>query len=160
MRAACPVATLARQGLHCSGARPAAWRSWLIKPHWPLPTTTWGGAAGAGTGFGLAVRCDTRAVTRRGCAGGVGVGRATSRGSNSDAGSKICVIVVDAADCANDARGGGAECGGGAAYPTANTASRIAPIRGPRDRSDLISTDTGLIPKFIQRERRFPGWRL
>src|SRR6202521_4713605 len=124
MRAACPVATLARHGLHCSGARPAAWRSRLIKPHWPLPTVTWGGAAGAGTGFGAAVRSDTGAVTTRGCADGVGVGRASSRGSSSDAGSKIVVIVVDAADCANNTRGGGAECGGGAAYPMPTTASR------------------------------------
>src|SRR5256884_4075942 len=54
MRAACPVATFARQGLHCSGARPAACRSWLIKPHWPVPTATRGGA-GIGAGFGRTV---------------------------------------------------------------------------------------------------------
>src|SRR5438445_53509 len=52
MRAACPIATFARQGLHCNGANPAAWRSWLIKPHWPVPPATRGAPAVAGSGRG------------------------------------------------------------------------------------------------------------
>src|SRR6202165_1773705 len=148
MRAACPVATFARQGLHCSGARPAAWRSWLIKPHWPVPTATCAGAAGTGAGFGLAVACGTRAATTWGCADGAGLKRATCRGSRSDSGSEINEIVVNAVDCANNACSGAAECGG-ASCPMATTASRITPPNAPRDRSGLISADTGRIPKFI-----------
>src|SRR5207245_5154998 len=78
MRAACPVATFARQGLHCSGANPAAWRSWLIKPHWPVPPATRGAPAVAG--FGRASARTTAAAIAAGRTEAGASKRASRRG--------------------------------------------------------------------------------
>src|SRR5438445_446395 len=72
IRAAFWVAMAARQAFQRSGGRPAAARSWLIRPHCPVPIATCACAVDAGRGAGARVG----AVTTGDCAEGVAAGDA------------------------------------------------------------------------------------
>src|SRR5439155_18945591 len=143
MRAACPIATFARQGLHCNGANPAAWRSWLIKPHWPVPPATRGVPAVAGFG-----RASARTTGAAMAWGGAEAG-ASKRASRRGVGSRS-VILSGTEKRIRDADWTSATCGDGAECASTVTARSITPTRPLRDSSGLTNAESDFNPKFVR----------
>src|SRR2546422_2855035 len=129
IRAAFCAAIAARHAFHRSAGRPAAARSWLIRPHWPVPTATRGGAADV-----RVVGAWARAVATADWAEGVAVGEAIGRECSA---TPVVPMGRTAFDCAT------IECPSGADTATAAAKTKIATTTADLDTSGLINIANG-----------------